>query len=324
MALEAKSGPELVYGQLPPTVAGAPPPDYNADRAPSGGDLGWGVIDPRYGYKIAGSFNPSALLGGAPPNPLAILMVCAAEMQGVDQAPSAVSTANIAAAQNATSGTAMTLVSSSGAGITVMSASLAIPQTGLLVPSGTLAIDGLPGLVSFGQNGSIAALDPTRQIARALSITGSASATGGQFLVAGYDMYGQPQSELITHPGGTATQNGKKGWKFIAAVTPQFTDAHNYSVGDADIYEFPLRVLEFPMATVGWNNAIVAASTGFTPADQTSPATSTTGSVRGTYAVQGASSNGTIVLQMFVTPRVADLAAATPTNLVSLFGVTPA
>jgi hypothetical protein len=324
MSLEATSGPELVYGQLPPTIAGNPPPDYNPDRAPSGGDLAWGVIDPRYGYKIGGWMNPNAALGGPQPNPLAILFASASELQCVDQAPSTVSTTNIAAAQNVTNGTPMTLVSASGAGITVMSSTLVIPQTGLVVPAGNLAIDGLPGVVSFGQTGAIACLDPTHQIARALSITGSASATGGQFLVNGFDMYGQTQSELITAGAGAVTTNGKKGWKFVTSVTPQFTDAHNYSVGDTDIYEFPIRVLEFPMATVGWNNAIVAASTGFTAADTTAPATSSTGSVRGTYAVQGASSNGTIVLQMFVTPRVADLAAVTLTNMVSLFGVTPA
>lgn len=323
MSLEATAGPEIVWGQLPTTVAGNPPPDYNPDRAPSGGDLGWGVIDPRYGYKIGGWANLSNALGGAQPNPLAILFLSASEMLGVDQAPSAVSTSNIAAAQTVTNGTAMTLVSTSGAGITVMSSALTIPQTGLTVPSGMLAIDGLPGLVPFGQTGAVALVDPTRNIARAVSVTGSASAAGGQFLFNGYDLYGQPQSELVTHPGGAVTQNGRKGWKFIASVTPQFTDAHNYSIGDADIYEFPIRVLEFPMSTVGWANAIIAASTGFTPADTTSPATSTTGSVRGTYATQSAS-NGTSVLQMFVSPRVADLAAVTPGAMASLFGVTPA
>ena len=83
MSLEATSGPELVYGQLPPTVAGGTPPDYNPDRAPSGGDLGWGVIDPRYGYKIGGWINPSAALTGAPVNPLAILFLSASEMMCV-------------------------------------------------------------------------------------------------------------------------------------------------------------------------------------------------------------------------------------------------
>jgi hypothetical protein len=324
MALEATQGPELVWGQNPPLVPGQAPQDYNPDRAPSGGDLGWGVIDPRYGYRIGGAGNVNALIGGTQPNPVAIVMISAAEMQLVDQAPSPVATANIAAAQNATGGTALTLVSTTGAGITVMAAAVTVAQTGLVVPAGTLAIDGLPGLVSFGQNGTIAALDPTRQIARAVSITGSASAIGGAFLVNGFDTYGQPQSELVTAAAGAVTSNGRKGWKFIAAVTPQFTDAHAYSVGTTDIYEFPVRVVEFPLATVGWNGAIVAASTGFTAADPTSPATSTTGSVRGTYAVQGASSNGTIVLQMFVTPRVADIAAVTPGNAASLFGVTPA
>jgi hypothetical protein len=323
MALEATQGPALVWGQNPPVIAGQAPADYNPDRAPSGGDLGWGIIDPRYGYKIGGWGNPNAALGGAAPAPLSILWLSAAEMVCVDQVPSAAASNNIAAAQTVASGTAMTLVSASGAGITVMAAALAIPQTGLVVPAGNLAIDGLPGLVPFGQTGAIAAVDPTHNIARAVSITGSASATGGAFLVAGFDLYGQPQSEQITHPGGTGTQNGRKGWKFIASVTPQFTDAHNYAVGTADIYEFPLRVDFFPYATVGWANAIVAAATGFTAADATAPATATTGSVRGTYATQSAS-DGTKRLQMFITQSVAALAAVTPGNLASILGVTPA
>jgi hypothetical protein len=323
MALEATQGPEIVWGQNPPTSAGLTPPDYNPDRGPSGGDIGWGILDPRFGYKIGGSGNVSGLIGGTQPNPAAIVMVSAAEMQLIDQAPSAIANNNIAAGQNATNGTPLTLVSSSGAGITVMASALTIPQTGLVVPSGNLAIDGLPSLVFFGPTGSMAALDPTKQIARAISITGSTSATGGQFNVVGFDMYGQPQTEAITATAGATTTNGKKGWKFITSVTPQFSDAHNYSVGTTDIYEFPVRVIEFPMATVGWANAIVASATGFTAADQTSPATATTGSVRGTYAVQSAS-DGTKVLQMFVTPRVADLAAVASGNNVSLFGVTPA
>jgi hypothetical protein len=323
MSLEATAGPEIVWGQLPPAVAGNPPPDYNPDRSPSGVDLGWGVIDPRYGYKIGGWFNPAEMIGGSQSSPLAILFLSASEMLGVDGAPSAVSTSNLAAAQNVASGTPMTLIASSGAGITVMGEPLTIPQTGLVVPSGSLAIDGVPGLVPFGQTGAVALVDPTRNIARAVSVTGSTSATGGGFLFGGYDLYGQPQSELVTHPGGAVTQNGKKGWKFIASVTPEFTDAHSYSIGDADIYEFPIRVVEFPLSTVGWANAIIASATGFTPADTTSPATSTTGSVRGTYAVQSAS-DGTKVLQMFVTPRVADLAVVTPGNMAGLFGVAPA
>lgn len=323
MSIEAKAGPVLRWGQMPPAAAGFPPPDYNSDRAPQGDDLGSGLIDPRFGYRIGGWFNPSNALGQGVPNPQAIITLMASELVAVDQVPSAIAVNNIAAAANVVNGTPMTLVAASGAGITVMSSALVIPQTGLIVPTGNLAIDLLPGLVSFGTTGAIACVDPTHNIARAVAITGAVSATGGTFLVAGLDLYGQPQTEAIVAGAGAVTTNGKKGWKFIASVTPQFTDAHNYSVGTADIYEFPYRIDFFPYATVGWNNAIIAASTGFVAADATSPATSATGSVRGTYAVQSAS-DGTKRLQMFLSLSVAALAAVTPTNFVSIFGVTPA
>ena len=69
--------------------------------------------------------------------------------------PSAIATANIAALANVTSGTAMTLVSSTGAGITVLSttAPAFFMPTGTSVGAG-VAIDGLPSVHAFGANGN--------------------------------------------------------------------------------------------------------------------------------------------------------------------------
>ncbi len=277
----------------------------NPDAAPSLAWGGVGLVDPRFNYAYGAGAN--AVYGFAPGSDALL----------VDQVPSAIATNNIAAAQTTTSGTAMTLVSSSGAGITVTTAATLIPQTGNTVPSGALAIDLVPGVVKFGTSGSVVIADPTKSIARALSLTSNTSSASGAVLVKGYDLYGNPQTESIT-ASGTSTVAGKKGWKFITSVIPQFTSAtYTYTIGTADVYEFPIAVYTFPYATVGWNGAIIAASAGFVAA-VTTAASSTTGSVRGTYATQSAS-DGTKSLQMFV--------AISPTNMISktgMFGVTPA
>ena len=85
-----------------------------------------------------------------------------------------------------------------------------------------------------------------------------------------------------------------------------------------DIIGFPLRVGEWGYQDLTVNATCITASTGFVAADTTSPATSTTGDTRGTYAMQTASNN-TLRIVFFVSPSVANISSA-----VGLTGVTPA
>ena len=170
----------------------------------------------------------------------------------------------------------------------------------------------------FGQVGTINLWNPQACVSRAVSITGSASSTGGNFLVSGYDIYGVPLTELIAGPAGATTTNGKKAFKYIASVVPQFTDAHNYSVGTTDIYGLPLRADFFSDIAINYNATIVTASTGFTAAVTTSPATSSTGDVRGTYALQSAADGSKrLSIRQFILPANAG-------SVAGLFGVTQA
>ena len=178
---------------------------------------------------------------------------------------------------------------------------------------------GTPALLQpFGQSLTVGIWNPQALVSRALSITGSSSATGGDFIISGYDIYGVPMTEKITHAGGTATTNGKKAFKYIASVTPQFTDAHNYSVGTTDIYGLPLRSDFFGDVAINYNAAAITANTGYTAAVTTSPATNTTGDVRGTYALQAAADGSKrLMIRQFVL-------AANMATIPGLFGVTQA
>ena len=71
--------------------------------------------------------------------------------------------------------------------------------------------------------------DPTQGLARCVSITGASGGAGGTFTIAGWDIYSTPMTQTITVAAGVNTVNSTKAFKYIQSVTPNFTDAHNYS-----------------------------------------------------------------------------------------------
>lgn len=160
--------------------------------------------------------------------------------------------------------------------------------------------------------------DPTTMIARAVSISGVSGGAGGDFTVRGYSVYGIPMAETITVAAGANTVNGKKAFKFVTSVTPLFTDAHNYSVGVADVYGLPLRADAFGYVQATFNNQLTTNPTFV--AAVTSASTGTSGDTRGTIVV---TADNTKRLQVMQGVSVAQLAALTPGSTVGLFGAVP-
>lgn len=365
-------GPSYIYGNMGaiPSAFGEAAPDYNLDAGPSMSFQGDFLPDIRYPFmkdKVTG-------YTGVVPGHLNFPYFTT-----VDAVPAALNTANIAALQNVTNATAMTLASSSVAGVTtnipvrqfsgavnggalvtapivldygfafgnVTSGSTTITvadstqfQVGMplvianvgnaggtaalmchvaTIPSATtITVDATPlatlataaigtgnlwgpspvgfpmpdSHLPYIEGGPALIMDPRQTIARSVSISGVASGTGGNFIVSALDIYWQPTTMLITVGAGANTANGKKAVKAILSVTPQFTDAHNYSVGTTDIYGFHVRNDRWEYNNVFWAGAFVTVSTGWLAAVTTTP-TNATGDVRGTYATQSAST-GTI------------------------------
>lgn len=309
MSIEGKPGPCVSYGQLPPIVPGAAPPDYNPDTGPDMGYAGVGLLDSRYGFKIGGAGNP----GSSPL--LALGFFPGVNYVVIDQVPSTASTTNIAAAADPVSGTPLALVTATGSGVTVLAAALYIPQTGITIPAGTLCLDGAPGIVTFGENGAVGVADPTKALARGVAIAAQNGSGGGTVLISGADLYGNPQTDLVTAVSNT-TVNSLKAFKFIYSITPQFTDAsHTLSAGIADVYGLPLRADVYGYVISTFNNAPVTTPT-FVAADTTSPATNATGDVRGTIAV---TADGTKRLQV-----MQGISPANALTTAGRYGVTPA
>lgn len=324
MTVTSVPGPQSVYGILPPRTGATPPlgnapppniPNENLDAAPS---LFWGGValrDPEYMPLLGGG----AVAAGGYKN-----QDCgwyyAGGLVSIDQIPSAIATTNIAASQTMTANTPLTLVSTSGAGITVLASAFTVLPTGQVVPAGSLAIDGNPGWLGSGTSGGFAFFDPTKGIARAVSLTSASNLSAINFTVKGADVYGRPMSQVLAGPNAT-TVDTAKCFKWVYSVTPSATSASDVSVGTSDIYGFPVRVDEFAYADIYWNNGLISASTGFTAADTTSPATTSTGDVRGSYTVQSAS-DGTKRLQIFVRPKLANVVGGSvPVMTVGLKGV---
>jgi len=188
----------------------------------------------------------------------------------------------------------------------------------------TAQATGLTALAQpFGQSNSIYLWNPQALVSRAVSIVPVSGTSTAQviFTVSGYDIYGVPMTETITVPTSTTTStttNGKKAFKYIASVTPNVTNAITYSVGTTDIYGLPLRSDFFSDVSINYNSAAITANTGFVAAVTTSPATSSTGDVRGTYALQSAADGSKrLSIRQFILP-------ANMGSFAGLFGVTQA
>lgn len=307
MAITAFSGPLVISGQRP-AIDGGVPPDYNQDAAPSLFYMGGGLLDPRFGYFGHGQ-NGYRALGFQSSDRIPV----------IDVAVAALAANNIAASQAAVSGTPLTLVSATGAGVVVLAAALLVMPSQNTVPKNALALDVAPGIVTFGSaSGGMGFYDPTKAIARNVRVTTNGDDSSGFYNIAGYDVYGYPMTERLAGVS-SGIVSGKKAFKFITSITPSGTvNSAGVVVGTGDVIGLPIRADTFGDIIVNYPSTLITATTGFTAAVTTSPATNLTGDVRGTYALQTASTGGTNRLQISVTPKLANL------SITGLFGVTQA
>jgi hypothetical protein len=163
--------------------------------------------------------------------------------------------------------------------------------------------------------------NPQALVGRAVAVTAAAGATYTTATVSGYDIYGYPLVEAITITAGSQV-SGKKAFKYIKSVVLSGGSAdttHAYSVDTTDVFGLPLRSDSFADITVNYATSVTAvtgitAATNYVAGDKTSPATATTGDVRGTYTA--ASSTGANKLVVRQSPQAQNVGSTT-----GLFGI---
>jgi len=316
MSLAPKAGPFISYRAKMLGSVGTQSSFLNADEGPSL-FLGSGLLDPRFQFTFSPGQRPGQNTFGFINNEYAL----------INQVPSAIAANNIAASQSPGAG-AITLVSASGAGITV-NVTIQRADTGAQIVGTSaaplLAIDTQMSPLRFGDpiNGSICFWDPTKAISRAVQIVSGGNDSGINFTVNGYDLYGFPLSATLAG-GNVAAVTTTKAFKYISSVTHTGSVASTVTVGTSDVIGFPMRSDFFGDLAMVYNNTWVTASTGYVAAVQTNPSTATTGDVRGTMLVGtggiGTPTNGTIRLQLYLSPPLANMNISTNVN--GLFGVT--
>jgi VCBS repeat-containing protein len=291
------AGPHIIFGQIA-QISGGAGVDYNPSLGPSMSWGGMGIIDTRFNIGPGGRTSDGAT---------GWLLASSATL---DANPSVNAANNIAASQTPVAGTALTLVSSTAAGVTV-GISVQNSTTGALV-TGCLGLDvaasatnGNFGRVIFGQTGSVKVWDSANAVARNVVITSAGNDTTATFTVRGYDIYNYPMTETITGANATAA-NGVKAFKYIVSVTPAGTlSGSAVTVGTGLVFGLPIRADTVAQFIQDFNGALPTTVANFVAA-VTTTATATTGDVRGTFTLTAPSTVKNLNILSY--PSVANIA----------------
>jgi len=181
----------------------------------------------------------------------------------------------------------------------------AVAAAQAVAAAGNLTINGASA------SGGVATLDVPRCVSIVSSSAGDTTQTA---TVTGTDAYGITTTETITF-NGTTTVNGQKSFKTVTRVAISAALAGNASVGSTDVFGLPFRADSRNYCLTAWNGAFVTTGT-FVAAVTTSPATTTTGDVRGTFApADAADASKRLTVWMYI---------ENPDSVTGLYGVTQA
>ena len=133
--------------------------------------------------------------------------------------------------------------------------------------------------------------------------TGANTAT---YLISGYDVYGQPMSQLIAAPS-TSTVATTKAFKTVTSVTNANATAgtNGLEVGFNDKFGLPVRVADIGyVQSVKWAATLAADAGTLVAADATSPATTSTTDVRGCYTPSSAANGSRRLVMTIAVPAL--------------------
>jgi hypothetical protein len=153
-----------------------------------------------------------------------------------------------------------------------------------------------------------------------VTATGANTAT---YRITGYDVFGQPMTQLLAAPS-TSTVATTKAFKTIISVTNANATAgtNGLTVGFNDKLGIPVRLLDVGYITsVKWAGVLAADAGTVVAADVTDPATASTTDVRGCYTPSSAANGSRRLVMTIAVPAIGSGPQATR---VGAFGVTQA
>ena len=93
-------------------------------------------------------------------------------------------------------------------------------------------------------------------------------------------------TQLIAGPTGATTVTTKKAFAYVSNIAVAAGTTAAISVGTSDVIGFDVCVPYYEATiTLNWDGAEITSNTNVTAADATTPATSSTGDVRGTVNI---------------------------------------
>ena len=155
---------------------------------------------------------------------------------------------------------------------------------------------------------------------RALSVTtGTGTTVSSNFTITGWDLYGQPMSEVIASGAvASTTTNGKKAFYQILSVVGTGGTTSTITVGTTQLIGLPVRVTNgVYLCHVGWSTGF-ALDTGTLAVADTATATTTTGDVRGTLSPSNAPDG---IKRLVVGIMLPAIAAGPNATRIGAFGV---
>ena len=142
-------------------------------------------------------------------------------------------------------------------------------------------------------------------VPRNVTLTSAGDASATSFTVTGYDVYGQRMTQTLVGPNAT-TVGTTKAFKEVVSIVTSGALATASSAGFGDAFGLPFRVTDAGyLARVGWAGVLAENAATFVAAVQTSPATATTGDVRGTITPASASNGARRLVLGILLPGLA-------------------
>jgi len=206
---------------------------------------------------------------------------------------------------------------------TLQTANIAASQTPAAAGNLTLTAGTSAKSVVRTDGTTVIQLDTPRAVQ--LTTASGTISTSRNLTVSGYDYYGQAMTEVIatgTTSSAVANVAGKKAFYQVSSIAINGSLPVAITVGTTDVLGLPLRVFDAGyIVRVGWNNTLANDAGTFVAADMTTPATSTTGDVRGTYVPSSATNGIKRLVVVIALPGIATGPNATRTGAL---GVTQA